>query len=121
LNKHLPVKAEIQKKIISCYVLRPIEGKQILIKLSAKSENKFLYNGLEFGGEGVLIKSFISYLESKLNYPIYDATGLTKYYDIEFARNNIEPLKSTKESLAKLGLELVKDKKEMDVLVITTR
>ena len=121
LNKHLPVKAEIQKKTISCYVLRPIEGKQILIKLSAKTENEFSYNGLEFDGDGVLIKSFISYLENELNYPIYDATGLTKYYDIKFARNNIEPLKSTKESLEKLGLELVKDQKVMDVLYITTR
>ena len=121
MNKHLPVKAEIQKKTISCYVLRPIEGKQILIKLSAKTENEFSYNGLEFDGDGVLIKSFISYLENELNYPIYDATGLTKYYDIKFARNNIEPLKSTKESLEKLGLELVKDQKVMDVLYITTR
>ena len=121
LNEHLPVKAEIQKKIIPCYVLRPIDGKQILIKQSAKSGNEFSFNGLEFGGEGVLIKSFVSYLENELNYPIYDATGLTKYYDIDFARNNIEPLKSTKESLAKIGLELVKDQKEMEVLVITTK
>ena len=121
LNKHLPVKGEIQKKIISCYILQPIEGKQILIKQSTKSGNEFSFDGLKFGGEGVLIKSFISYLENELNYPIYDVTGLTKYYDIDFARNNIEPLKSTKESLAKIGLELVKDQKEMEVLVITTR
>ena len=121
LNKHLPVKGEIQKKAIPCYVLRPIEGKQIIIPQSTKSGNEFSFNGLEFSGEGVLIKPFISYLENVIDYPIYDATGLTKYYDIEFARNNIEPLKSTMESLAKLGLELVKDQKEMDVLIITTK
>jgi hypothetical protein len=56
-----------------------------------------------------------------LNYPVYDATGLTKYYNIDFTRNNIDPLTSTKESLAKLGLVLVKDRKEMDVLVITDK
>lgn len=121
MNKHLTVKAEIQKKNIPCYVLRPINGKQILIKQSAKSGNEFSFTGLEFGGEGVLIKSFVSYLENELNYPIYDATGLSKYYEIDFTKNNIEPLKSTKESLAKTGLELVKDQKEMKVLVITTR
>lgn len=121
LNKHLPVKAEIQKKIIACYVLRAIVGKQILIKQSTKSGNEFSFNGLEFSGKGVLIKSFVSYLENELSYPVYDATGLSKYYDIDFSRNNVEPLKSTKESLAKLGLELVKGQKEMDVLVIKTR
>ena len=119
LNKHLPVKAEIQKKNIPCYVLRPIKGQPILIPQSKKYDNEFWYNGLEFSGEGVLIKSFVDYLENVLLYPVYEATGLAKFYDIDFKRNNIEPLKSTKESLAKLGLELVKDQREMDVLIIT--
>ena len=121
LNNHLPFRAEIKKKLISCYVLRPIEGKRILLKQSTKTGNKFTYNNLEFGGEGILMKSFITYLENSLNYPIYDATGLTKYYDIDFSRNNIEQLKSTKESLEKLGLEIVKDQKEMEILYITTK
>lgn len=121
LNKHLPVKAEIQKKIIPCYVLPPMEGKQILIPQSTKSANEFSFNGLEFSGEGILMKSFVDYLENELEYPVYDGTGLTKFYDINFKRNNIEPIKSTKESLEKIGLELVKDQKEMDVLIITSR
>lgn len=121
LNKHLPVKGEIQKRVITCYVLRPIEGKQILIKQSSKSGNEFSFNGLQFQGEGIPIHTFISYIENELNYPVYDATGLTRYYDVSFSRNNVEPLQSTKESLAKLGLELVKDQKEMDVLVISSR
>jgi peroxiredoxin len=117
LNKHLPVKAEIQKKNISCYVLRPLEGKQIIIKQSTKSGNELSFDGLGFECKGVPMKSFVSYLDNELNYPIYDATGLAKYYDIDFTRNNIEPLKSTKESLEKMGHELVKDHKEMDGLV----
>ncbi len=121
LNNHLPVKGELQKRVIYCYVLKPIEGKQVAISQSASSENKFAFNGLEFEGEGVPIKTFISYIENELNYPVYDATGLTKFYDIKFSRNNVEPLQSTKESLAKLGLELVKDQREMDVLVISSR
>ena len=121
LNKHLPVKGEIQKKVIACYVLRPIEGKQILIKQSNKLVNEFSYSDLEFASRGILINSLISYSENELNYPIYDAMGLTKYYDINFSRNNTEPLKSTKESLAKLGLELMQDQKEMEVLIITAR
>ncbi len=121
LNKHLPVRAEIQKKIISCYVLQPIKDKQILIKQSTKSGNEFSYDALNFEGEGTLIHPFINYLENELSYPVYDATGLTKHYDINFSKNNIEPLKSTKESLAKSGLELVKGRKEMDVLIITAK
>ncbi|MBO9203994.1 MULTISPECIES: redoxin family protein [Niastella] len=121
LNDHLPVKGEVQKRTIPCYVLKLIEGKQISIKESTKSYNRFSSSGLEFSGEGIPIKTFISYIENELRYPIYDATGLTKYYDIEFFKNNVDRLQSTKDSLAKLGLELVKDQKEIDVLVITIR
>lgn len=80
-----------------------------------------MHSALEFNSSCVLIKSFIGYLENGLNYPVYDATGLNQYYEINFTRNSIEPLKSIKENLAKLGLELVKDQKKMDVLVITSR
>jgi Protein of unknown function (DUF3738) len=118
LNKHLPVKAEIQRKIIPCYVLRQLEGKQIIIKQSSKSANEFSFDGFQFEGTGISIATFINYLENELNYPVYDAIGLTKYYDISFSKDNIDPLQSTKESLSKFGLELIADKKEMDVLVI---
>ena len=121
LNNHLPVKGEVQKRIIPCYVLQPIEGKQVSIKESTKSNNSFSSSGLAFSGTGIPIKTFINYIENELRYPIYDATGLTKYYDIEFLKNNVDRLQSTKDSLAKFGLELVKDQKEIDVLVITSR
>jgi peroxiredoxin len=121
LNNHLPVIGEIQKRVIPCYVLRAIEGKEILIKQSSKSGNEFSFNQLQFQGEGIPIHTFISYIENELNYPVYDATGLAQYYDLDFSKNNVEPLLSTKESLAKLGLELIKDQKEMDVLVISNR
>lgn len=121
LNTHLPVKAELQKKIMPCYVLRPIKDKQILVKESAHSQNLFSFSSLAFEGEGIMFKSFVSYLENELNYPVYDDTGLRRYYDISFKKNAIEPLKSTEESLSKIGLELIKDQKEMKVLVITAR
>lgn len=101
--------------------MRRIEGKQIIIKQSSKSSNEFSFDGLQFDGAGISIATFISYLENELNYPVYDATELTKYYDISFSKNNIDPLQSTKESLSKFGLELIADKKEMDVLVISRR
>lgn len=121
LNNHLPVKGVIQKKVISCLVLRPIEGKQLNIQTTEKTDNEDSFSSLEYSGKGIIFNSFIQYLENELEYPVYDATGLTKHYNIEFHRDNIEPLKSTKDSLAKMGLELVKDQKEMDVLVITAR
>jgi peroxiredoxin len=121
LTNHLPIRGEIQKKVLPCYVLRPIAGRQSSISQSKSSDNNFSFNGLEFEGEGIPIKTFVGYLENELNYPVLDATGLLHFYDIKFTRNNIEPLQSTKESLAKLGLELVKDQKEMDVLVISSR
>jgi peroxiredoxin len=121
LNSHLPFQGKIEKRTIDSYVLKQIQGKQISIKQSTNSDNKFSFNGLEFSGTGIPFQTFINYLENELNYPVYNATGLSQHYDIEFSRNNVEPLKSTMESLAKLGLELVKDQKEMDVLVISRK
>jgi len=121
INSHLSVMGKIEKRNIPCYVLQPIKGRTVQIQQSVKSDNLFSFNGLEFEGKGIPIKTFISYIENALHYPVYDATGLTKYYDINFSKNNVEPLQSIKDSLDKLGLELVKDQKEMDVLVISSR
>jgi hypothetical protein len=44
---------------------------------------------------------------------------LTGYYNIKFSKNNVEPLKPIRDNLAKFGLELVKDQKEMKALVIS--
>lgn len=121
MNNHLPVKGEIKKRNIPCYVLRPIENGKSLIEETSNQENKHTFNALEFEGKGISIEPFISYLENILNYPVFDDTGLVKRYNIDFLRNNINPLQSTKESLAKLGLELIKDSKEMSVLVISSK
>lgn len=67
------------------------------------------------------MKIFVTYLENVLNVPIYDATGLTEQYNISFTKNNVDRFKSTAESLSKLGLELVNGRREMDVLVISSR
>ena len=120
VSNHLPIKGELKKRNIPCYVLRPIQEGNSLIQETLNSENKHSFNALEFEGKGIPIEPFISYLENILNYPVYNATGLLKRYDIDFLRNNINPLQSTKESLAKLGLELIKDTKEMEVLVISS-
>lgn len=121
VNNHLPVKGQIEKRLISCYSLKPIDGGQLEIKKSLTSDNLVSSSGLEYEGNGVPIGSFIKYLENQLQFPVYDATNLTGYYDIMFKKDNIEILKSIKKSLAKLGLELVKDKQEMDVLVVSGR
>jgi len=121
LNRHLPLKAEMQKRLIPCYVLQPVEGRQLLVKPSTGSENSLFANSLTFEGKSVPVKTFVTYIENEINYPVYDATGLTGNYDIRFSRNNVEPFQSTKEGLAKLGLELVKDQREMEVLVISSR
>lgn len=121
ISNNLPLKGELRKRMVPCYVLKPMEGKQVLIKETSNPKNNLSANQLNFQGEGIPMKTFVSYLEQALQYPIYDATGLTKYYDIKFSKNNIEPLQSIKENLAKLRLELVEDKKEMNVLVISSR
>ena len=121
VNRHLPVKGQIEKRLIACYNLKPIAGAVVGIKESAKSDNEFSYYGLKFEGSGIRMASFIRYLENELGFPVYDSTNLTNYYDLIFEKDNIDPLQSIKNSLAKLGLELIKEKKEMDVLVVSAR
>lgn len=121
LHNHLPIKGELKKRFIPCYVLKPIQEGKSIIQETLSSENKHSSNSLEFEGKGISIETFISYLENTLNYPVYNATGLVKKYNIEFSRNNINPLQSTKDSLAKLGLEIIKETKELDVLVISNK
>lgn len=121
LNAHLPIKCIMEKRVIDCYVLQPINGKTVAVEKNQKQENVFSYNGLGFDGEGVQMKIFVTYLENVLNVPIYDATGLTEQYNISFTKNNVDRFKSTAESLSKLGLELVNGRREMDVLVISSR
>jgi thiol-disulfide isomerase/thioredoxin len=121
VNNHLPVKGQVRKRFIPCYRLKPIEGSQLEIKKSTTSDNLVSYNGLEFEGSGIIIDSFIKFLENALQIPVYNDTNLTGYYDILFKKDNVEPFKSIENSLAKLGLELVKDTKEMDVLVISAK
>jgi peroxiredoxin len=119
VNRRLPVKGSIEQKIIPCLVLRPIKGQQVSVEKSSSNENKFSFNGLEFEGEGIPMTTFVNYLENELYYPVYDETGLTGFYNIKFSKNNVEPLKSIRENLAKFGLELVKDQKVMKALVIS--
>lgn len=119
LANHLPVKGTMEQREMDCYVLRPIAGQSMLVKQSSSTANTFSFNGLSFEGEGIPFKIFVGYLENTLDLPVYDDTGFTNRYDINFSRNNIEPVESTRESLAKLGLALVKEKREMDVLIIS--
>lgn len=119
VNRRLPVKGTIEQKMISCLILRPIKGQQVALEKSSSTENKFSFNGLEFEGEGIPMTTFVNYLENELYYPVYDETGLTGYYNIKFSKNNVEPLKSVRENLAKFGLELVRGEKEMNALVIS--
>jgi uncharacterized protein (TIGR03435 family) len=91
------------------------------VEASTNKQNEFSYNGLAFNGQGIQIKSFIGYLENELNIPVYDASGLKGYYNIEFSKDNINSLSSIKKGLEKLGLELVPAKKEMEILFIKSK
>ena len=120
LNQNLTIKGEKIRRIIPCLVLKNISGRTINISESKTTIDESGFNGLEYDGEGVLIKSFTDYLENELNVPIYDATGLNKHYDIHFSRNNIDPIESSNKSLSKMGLELVEGQKELDVIFISS-
>jgi peroxiredoxin len=41
VNRRLPVKGIIEEKIISCLVLRPIKGQQVVVEKSSSTENSF--------------------------------------------------------------------------------
>jgi len=116
LNKLLPLKARIEKKVVPVYVLKQKPGSDSLWRISDAPEMSHWFSGKGFEGKAVPVKLYTNYLSNDLDLPVVDETGLTGKYDIK-----TENVMRTKEEVIKaaerLGLVLEKANREIDILI----
>lgn len=117
LNATFDVKAKLEKRTISVYVLSVIDREKLKM-LKSKAEKRLLtFQGYEFNGKKVSMRDFADYIENECPVPVVDETNYMEFIDVDFV---YDPQKtaSFKEELAKLGLKLSKAEREVEVLVM---
>lgn len=117
LNRVLPVKARLARKVLPVYILRRLPGAPGW-SMAAKGENSYGFSGKGFHGEGIPIKPFADYVANEMRRPVIDETGLTGRYNI-LTENVVRTEDDMLAALKKLGLTLEKADREMDVVVLS--
>jgi uncharacterized protein (TIGR03435 family) len=121
MREHLkflyPFKPVIEKRQKKVKVLKVIEGQKLAITPTTGGEK-----AVEYSGRGLLMKNselkvISEFLESQLNVPVVDETGLAGLFNLELAWFNESP-KQINEELKAIGLELIDAIRDVDVLVI---
>jgi len=112
------VNATVNQKEMEAYVLRQIEGKPLKIEQSTSGEELFTMKGPSMEAKHKPIDQLVTYLTNFSKLPVVDGTNLKGRYNyaLNWSFSNRESLYS---SLNELGLELVKEKALVEVLVIT--
>lgn len=117
LNKNLPIKVRLEKRLIEVYILKQKQGMDITIKPSVAEKSSYAFSGRGYDGIKVSLADFAdNYLTNEFELPVVDETGFTGYYDI---KTNVEQrnMAGILNSLEKLGLTVEKAKREMPVIV----
>ncbi|TDO24941.1 redoxin family protein [Pedobacter duraquae] len=119
LKSRFDLNASVEKRLKVAYILKVADPKLVAkIELSKLKEQQLNASGAAFNGEGVTFATIANYLEDfgVTNIPVIDETKDSKRYDISF---NFMPEKKGDylEELHKLGLDLVKSEREIDVLI----
>jgi thiol-disulfide isomerase/thioredoxin len=117
LNYIYDYKVVIEKGLKKCKVLKPIDGQSITIKSAVGGKKEYGYNGRGLSMKNAEIKTICEFLEGELNVPVIDDTKLTGLYDLELNWYNENP-DQIHEELKKLGLQLVSETRDIDVLAI---
>jgi uncharacterized protein (TIGR03435 family) len=110
-------KIVIEKRQMNCKVLKPINGQAVTIKSAVGAKKESSYSGRGLSMKNAEIKTICDFLEGELNVPVIDDTKLTGLYDLELSWY-IENPDQIHEELKKLGLQLVSETRDIDVLVI---
>ncbi|MBC8756342.1 redoxin domain-containing protein [Kordia sp. YSTF-M3] len=117
LNETFAVKAKLEKRTVSVYVLSVIDRTKLKTLKSKTEKRSLVFQGYEFNGKKVRMHDFADYIENECPVPVVDETNYMEFIDIDFV---FDPQKkgSFKEELAKIGLKLSKAEREVEVLVI---
>ena len=114
-----PIKARIDYKTIPVYVLTLAKGKTLQAPVSKEPVMTYEFSGRGFNGIGITVAQLADhYLSNELESPVVDETGVKGIYDIKTSMDirNMEGIKNT---LAELGLQVVKTERKMRVLILS--
>lgn len=112
------VSATIDQKEMEAFILKRIEGQQLKLEKSTSGKEVFTMKGPSMVAKHKPIDQLISYLTNFTGkIPVVDGTNIKGRYD--YSLNwSFSDRKSLYKSLNDLGLELVKEKAMVEVLVI---
>jgi uncharacterized protein (TIGR03435 family) len=120
LENRFELKANLEKQIKPAYVLSIADSvKAALLKRSALShEETYDANHSSFSGKSVSLSKIAQWLEGYgiIRMPIIDDTKDSKLYDITLTYMP-EKNGDLEEQLAKMGLQLKKEDRKIDILV----
>jgi uncharacterized protein (TIGR03435 family) len=118
LPRHFDVKAKLEKRKKTVYILK--RNEQPFAFPKSDTVNKYYGSRSNyFSGRGVQVSALAEYLENfgKTGTPVIDETGITGHYDIELEWQP-EKKGDMQEVFRKAGFELVKEEREIDILII---
>lgn len=117
LEETFAVKAKLSIRTIPVYVLSVIDRTKLKKLKSTTKERTLEFQGYEFHAKKIHMAEFTDYIENETPVPVVDETNYFEFLDIDFV---FDPQKkgSFKEELAKIGLELSKAEREVELLII---
>ena len=113
--KLLGIKANIEKRVADVYVLNKVTD---ILKESTKKEPSGESSGRGIKSENLAIDFLVNFLANELQKAVVDETNLKGKYDISFEYAEEDP-SSLKKVLESLGLKISKEKREVEMLVIS--
>jgi len=122
LRRHLKEKLDLQvkmeKRLKPVFVLTAADGSKLARLQKSATTGDYTAHGDSFEGKGIQLSSIAEYLEDYgiVDLPVVDGTKNTERYDISFTFMP-EKKADLQEVLAKLGLELRRAEREIDMLV----
>ncbi|MDW7691014.1 redoxin domain-containing protein [Flammeovirgaceae bacterium SG7u.111] len=113
-------KAEVKKEMMKVKVLKVIEGRTVALKKADRVESVSSSSSQGLSMINAPSSTISDFLQSQLSEIVCDGTGLEGLYDIELKWYEEDPGNIHKE-LEILGLELVEEEKEIELLVISDK
>jgi len=114
--------AHVEKRVVSVLLLQVKTPNAPGLKVSTGNDSNWI--GRQYGAKihGQKIPNLIGWLETSLNVPVIERTGLTKNYDLDLEWQP-RPGQSEKDAvkqmlLDQLGLELVPSREPVELLVV---
>lgn len=121
LALYFPYRAAWESRRKSVYVLRQLSGTDHLLPPAApQDQSSYSFSGNGLSMTATPLTGLVDFLGNQLMAMVVDESGLRGRYNLELPWYNEKP-ELIHEELAKIGLELVPEEKDIKVLVLSDR